>query len=114
MSRVDQINSLLREKLANLANKEVFLEHGLITISYVQCSPDLRHAKVGVSVLPENLSGTALKKLRRSSKALSSHLKKMLKLKYTPKLNWSIDKQERQAADIDQVIKQAKNSSDYF
>ncbi len=95
MSRIEQINELLRSQLANLINQEVNLENGLITISYVECSPDLHYAKISISVLPENLTGSALKKLRQSSNQFSRDLKKELNLKYIPRFNWVIDNTEK-------------------
>ena len=92
MARIDKINSLLIKELADLVNKEIFLSDGLITVSFVECSPDLRHAKAGFSVLPEKLSNTILKKLQRKNKVFSRVLKKKLSLKSIPRLNWVIDK----------------------
>jgi ribosome-binding factor A len=106
MTRIDKINSLLIKELANLVNKEIFLPECLITVSFVKCSSDLRHARVGFSVLPEKLSYTVLKKLQRSNKLFSQVLKKKLSLKHIPKLNWVIDARETNAAKIEEILKQ--------
>lgn len=110
MSRIEQINELLRSQLANLINQEVNLENGLITVSYVECSPDLRYAKIGISVLPENLTGSALKKLRQSSNQFSRDLKKELNLKYIPRFNWVIDNTEKNAAEIEKTLAKIKEN----
>ncbi len=110
MSRIEQINELLRSQLANLINQEVSLENGLITVSYVECSPDLRYAKIGISVLPENLTGTALKKLRQSGNQFSRDLKKKLNLKYIPRFNWVIDETEKNAAEIEKTLAKIKEN----
>lgn len=110
MSRLDKINSLLIKELADLATKEVFLDNGLITISYVKCSADLRQAKIGVSVLPDNLAGTALRKLKKHNAMFSGYLKKKLNLKHIPKFNWIIDGREKHAAEIEKVLEQIKNN----
>lgn len=106
MSRIDKINSLLRKELANLVNREISLNNCLVTVSFVECSTDLRHAKVGISVMPENLSGTALKKLKKINKIFSQNLKRKLNLRYIPKFNWIIDERERNAAEIEKILKQ--------
>ncbi len=110
MSRINQINELLRSELANLINQEIKLDNGLITVCYVDCSPDLKNAKIGISVLPDNLSGTALQKLRKHSGLLRKTLNKKLNLKYIPKFNWIIDATEKNAAEIEDILKQIKNS----
>jgi ribosome-binding factor A len=104
MSRIDQINSLLLNELADLVNKEGILPDGLITITRIKTSPDLRYAKVSVSVLPDNQTGTALKNLRQKSSFFSGILKKKLKLKFIPKFSWEFDPTEKEAAKIDELI----------
>ena len=44
----------------------------------VECSSDLKEAKVGISILPDNLSKIALQKTRRRSSHLCQILKKMV------------------------------------
>ena len=51
--RTDQINDLLRSELSDLLREEVNdpRMHGLVTITRVDVSPDLRQARAYVSVL---------------------------------------------------------------
>lgn len=105
MSRTEKINGLLRSELANLISRDFDSDECLITITYVLCSSDLRYAKAGISVLPENKSGTALKNLRKHSSEFRNNLKKKLNLKYIPKINWIIDANERHALEIEEVLK---------
>lgn len=104
-TRMNRVNELLRAELAQLINQNISLQNGLITITQVKCSPDLKNATVMVSVLPDNITGTALKKLRQNSTILRNQLKTKVKLKYIPRLNWRLDPTERQADELEQVIK---------
>ena len=61
-------------------------------------------AKVSISVIPENLTGTALKKLKQNSKLFSGLLKKKLNIKYIPRFTWIIDDTERGAAVIEETL----------
>lgn len=108
MSRINQINELLRGELANLINQEITIEDGLITVSYVNCSPDMRNAKIGVSILPDRLFGSALKELKKHSSRFYQILKKKLNLKYIPKFHWVIDNTEKKAAEIEKILEQIK------
>lgn len=105
MSRIDKINELLRIELANLINREGLLHEGLITIIYVDTSPDLNRAKIGISVLPDKFAGTALKKLRANTSSFSNSLKKKLKIKTIPKFTWIFDNTEREAEKIEEIFK---------
>lgn len=107
--RLEQLNDQLREELAYLITKESPLQDGLITVSYVECSPDLKYAKISVSVLPEKFAGTALANLRRLSSLFSQELRKKLKIRQIPRFNWAFDPTESKAAVIEEVIKKIKD-----
>lgn len=106
--RIKQVNELLRGELARLISQEIQLPGGLITVCYVECSPDLKEAKIGISVLPDNLSKIALQKTERRSSHFCQILKKKLSLKYIPKFTWLIDETEKNAAKIEEILKQIK------
>jgi len=102
--RIIQINDQLRREIAGLIAREIALEDGLITITRVSCSPDLRAAKVFISVLPTNHSGSALSLLKKHNSLFKSELRKKLRIKFIPKIFWAIDERERYAAEIDKVF----------
>ncbi|MDP2736639.1 MAG: 30S ribosome-binding factor RbfA [bacterium] len=106
--RIEQLNEQLKEELANLIIKEVPLENGLITVSYVICSPDLKYAKVAISVLPEKFAGTALAGLRKHNSTFSQNLRQKLKIRQIPRFHWVLDTTESKAAEIEDIIKQIK------
>lgn len=104
MSKLPRINELLHEELALAVNRYVELENALITITYVECSPDLKQAKVGVSVLPDNLAGTALRKLTAATSQLIPVLRQRVKLRKLPHLIWEFDATEKEAGKIEKLI----------
>jgi len=104
MSRIDKINELLQSEIAQIINQEIFLKDSLITISYVDCSPDLRNAKVGISVLPDHHFGSALSKIRKNKGLLRKSLAKKLKIRQLPKIHWVIDPSQKNASEIEALI----------
>ncbi|KKR14867.1 MAG: Ribosome-binding factor A [Candidatus Falkowbacteria bacterium GW2011_GWA2_39_24] len=106
MSRTDQVNSLLQQELANLLQQYVQIDGVLLTITGVDCSPDLRRAKIGISVLPDQYYGTALTELRTKTKLLRQRLAGRVRLQFIPKLFWQIDNTEKEAAKIEEVLAQ--------
>lgn len=112
MARMDQVNELLKAELSALISRDSLLDSGLITISYVDCAPDLKTAKIGVSILPENITGTALKKLRSSSSSFSKRLRKKIRLKIIPKFRWEVDTTEREVEEIDDVFFKINNEEE--
>lgn len=109
MAKLDQVNELLKQELAQAVNREIGLQDTLITVTFVDCSPDYKYARVGVSVLPDRLAGTALKKLKASSGLLSNILIKKTKLRRIPHFNWVFDATEREASKIEELIKEIED-----
>jgi len=104
MANNNRINELILEELAAAVNREVGVENALITITYVECSPDLKQAKVGFSVLPDNLTGTALRKLTAATSQIVGILKTRIKLRKMPHLIWEFDSTEKEASKIEKLI----------
>ncbi len=104
MSKIERINDLILEELAKAVNREVAVENALITITYVSCSPDLKQAKIGFSVLPDNLVGTALRKLTGATSQLVGILRTRTKMRKLPHLVWEFDATEKEASKIERLI----------
>lgn len=109
MSKIERTNELIKAELATALSRQAILEDALITVTYVECSEDLKQAKIGVSVLPDRLAGTALRKLNSSTHILVGEIKKRLKLRRLPKFVWEFDASEREADKIEKLIKEAKS-----
>ena len=99
--KIERLNEQLKSELANLIIKEINLNNGLITVCFVNCSTDLKHAKVAVSVLPDKFTGTALSGLRKHSFGFSQILRQKLKIRQIPRFHWTVDKTESRAAEIE-------------
>jgi ribosome-binding factor A len=104
MAKPGQVNEILQVALAEVINRELELPNALITVYYVKCSQDQKYATVGVSVLPDSLRGTALKKLRQKSGVLADSLRKKISLRRVPKLRWLVDATESQAQVVEDII----------
>lgn len=103
--RIEQLNEQLKNELANLIIKEINLNNGLITVCFVNCSTDLKHAKIAISVLPDKFGPSVLKKMRKLSGSFSRELKNKLTIRQIPKFHWLLDTTESQAAKIEEIFK---------
>ncbi len=102
--RIEQVNELLRSELSLLIARDLTLKDCLITISFVQCTANLQHAKINVSVLPDYKAPSVIKTLKKHSGQFSSALRKKIKIRQVPKFYWAIDETEKNAAVIEQAI----------
>ena len=104
MSKIAQTNELLHRELATAINQVLEWPEALITIVYVDCSADLQTARIGISVLPDKLAGTALKKLKAASGRFAKLISHNTRLRKAPKLWWEFDDTERRAAELEEVF----------
>ena len=96
-NRIGRINEEIQRELANLIRtvKDPRV-HGLVSITAVETTPDLRYAKVHVSVLDKSDVKQVVKGLKSAAGYLRRELGRALQLRYTPELQFveddSIDK----------------------
>jgi ribosome-binding factor A len=116
--RTSRVNDLLREELSELLLREVKdprVEHGLVSITEVQVSPDLRHAIVYVSHLgDETERAEVLLGLQHAAHFLHNELVRRLKMRIVPELVFrfdpSIERGARLASLIHEVSEQTRTS----
>ena len=91
--RTDRIDELLRQEIGSIVTREVADPRvGFATITKVETTPDLRHAKVWVSVIgqPKERSAT-IAALSRAMPFVRRELGKSLRLKRIPDLHVELD-----------------------
>jgi len=107
--RIEKINEIIRQQLGQFIIKEIEMPPNcLVTITSVETSADIRYCKVFITVLPENMRGTALEILQKNSLLLHNLLKGSLSTKFVPNLKFQIDEQEVFAAKVDKILDEIK------
>lgn len=96
VKRMDRINVLLRRAIGE-ALYQVFagetIDLAAITVTQVDCAPNLRNATVMVSVYGhEDQRTRMITHLSRKAKDLQSIINRDLTLKYTPRLTFKLDR----------------------
>lgn len=90
--RQDKISSLIQETLSNIFLQKILdPELGLVTITKTNVSPDLKIAKVYLSVYEKSKRQYALDHIESMKGYIRSELAKRANLRYTPELNFYID-----------------------
>jgi ribosome-binding factor A len=101
-----RLSDLVQQLVAEMVQRVVEFPDGLITISFIDLSGDGQEAKIGVSVLPVKLYGTALRQLRKKSVVIAQTIAKKCHLARVPKLIWLIDDTAELAAHLDKIMDQ--------
>ena len=92
--RTERVNSLIREELSALLREEMRDPRvgGLVTVTHVDVSPDLRHAVAFVSVLGTDEERTStMRALQHARPFLRRELAQRMRSKNTPDLEFRAD-----------------------
>jgi ribosome-binding factor A len=84
----------------------------MISITAVDTTPDLKYAKIYISVLDKSDSTQVLKGLKSASGWLRRELGRALQLRYTPELVWEQDDSITYGAKMLKLINSLEASSD--
>jgi ribosome-binding factor A len=103
--RCDRVADLVRAELSRLILQEMADPRTeLASITAVDVSPDLRHAKVHVSVLGDQGRAEAVEALQGARGFLRSRLAHELQLKHTPDLEFELDRGAEHSQRISQLL----------
>ena len=107
--RTDRLNEQLRQEITLLVRDEVRDPRvGLATITAVQTSPELDHAKVYFTALgDEDERKEILAGLRSASPFIRSQLSKRLHMRRVPELHFEMDRVLEEAARIERLLREA-------
>ena len=81
---------------------------GMLTITGVDVSPDLSHAKIFFTILDKQNLQTTLAGLKRSSGFLRSQLARRIKLYTTPELRFVYDESVERGDHLSRLIESTK------
>ena len=104
--RLRRVNEAVRQVLSDAITQDLKDPRvGFVTVTAVDVSPDLRHARVYVSVLGEDSAKEdSLTGLRAAHGYLQRRIAGELRLKHTPTLNFAIDDSIERGMRISELI----------
>ena len=107
--RPQKIADLMQRELSELLQREVRDPRvGMVTITSVDVSPDLSHAKVYFTILNNEKKDETTKGLQRAASFLRSQLSRRMSMYTTPELRFvydeSVERGDRLSRLIDSVI----------
>ena len=105
--RTRMVGDMLREELVDIVRREVKDPRlAFWSITHVEVPPDLRTARVYVSVLGTEQERTeTLAALRSASKFIRFHLKPRLRMRQIPDLEFRDDRTMEEADEITRVLR---------
>jgi ribosome-binding factor A len=106
--RRERVAALLQSAIADLLLRDVKDPRiGMVTVTGVDLSPDLKHARVYVAPFGDAAGGQrALSGLESARRYLQSQVGKRLKLRYTPELRFELDTSFDQADRMERLLRE--------
>jgi len=106
--RTDKVSSLIREELGAMISRE-YRDKGFITITDVQMTPDLKIAKIYVSVFgSDKVKQDTLDMLEEQKAHIRGYLGHTVRLKFTPSLQFYLDDTLDRAERINKLLRESQ------
>ena len=106
--RTDRVSAQLRRELGTLVQAAI-REHGLpfASVSDVEVTRDMAHAKVFVSALQSERAGEVVKGLKALAPELRYQLAQALEMRHVPELHFHYDDSADRGERIEQLLRDA-------
>ncbi|MFI4862413.1 MAG: 30S ribosome-binding factor RbfA [Phycisphaerales bacterium JB063] len=107
--RVEQVESTMRKALAQVLQRKISDPRirGLVSITQVDVSPDMKAAKVLISVMPQQYEKRTLAGLRAANRHIHGELKKLVAFRIVPHLDFRLDTSLKDSDEVFDAINQA-------
>lgn len=105
-NRMNKVDEELKKQIGTIISLELKDPHltGMISVTNVKTSTDLRSAKVYVSMINEKSKKENLAILKRSSGFIRSRIAKIVNLRTTPELIFMFDDSLEYGSRIDEIL----------
>jgi len=114
-ARVQRVSQLLKEEIAHLLEREVKDSRiGVVTVTDVEVSRDLKHAKVFVSAAGnDERKAEVIEGLSSAAGFVRSRLGRELRIRRVPELHFAIDRTQERAARIAELLSEVRSSEEH-
>lgn len=112
--RFERINEELKKEISHIISYELKDPSvtGLISVTKAKITPDLKYAKIYISILNSKNETETLEGLKKSSGFIRTQIAKKINLRITPELVFERDDSIEYGARIDSILKNLKNVDD--
>lgn len=104
--RMLRVNEVIKRELSSIVGREVSFEGTLVSINHVEVSPDLKSARVFVSVLGSEGGQSAIGKLESHRSVLQAELARRIKMKFTPHLLFHLDESIARGSRVMEILQE--------
>jgi ribosome-binding factor A len=106
--RTERVAGEIQKALSEIFREEFsHLYEGLLTVTIVRVSPDLRHAKIYLSIISKNDSKELmLQRIRKEAPHIRASLARELRLRHVPELMFYLDDTQEEVEHIERLFQE--------
>lgn len=112
--RVKRVSEQIKKEISDIVQNELKdprIKKGIISVTRVRISSDLRHAKVFVSIYgDETLKEEIIEGLKNASGFIRKHVGSRIRLRYIPEIIFELDESIEYGVNISELIKKVNLS----
>ncbi len=107
--KILSLNELLKKELGTILLEEFeFPQGSIVTITNVDTSPDLQHARVYTSIIPDEQAKEVLRILAKNVFKIQQALNEKLRMRPTPKIEWAQDQSMSNVMKVEELLERIK------
>lgn len=105
--RIEKVEKMIKQEISLIfLHKLQDSSFGIVTITNVKVTPDLRMAKIYISVFEKENRGSIMAKIDQVSHIIRSELASRINLRYVPELKFYLDDTIDYVERIEELIKE--------
>lgn len=106
-NRINRIDEELKKEISHIITYDIKNPNitGLISVTKVKVTPDLKYAKVYVSILNSKNTKETFANLKKASGYVRTEIAKRINLRITPEILFELDDSIEYGAKIDSILK---------
>lgn len=107
-NRMEKVNEQFKKEISSIIDQELKNPNitGLISVTKVKTSPDLKSARVYISLLNSKSKKNTLAGLKNAAGYIRTELAKRVNLRYTPELTFELDESMEYGSRIENILKE--------
>jgi len=109
--RIQKVAALLKREISVSVNENIPKEIGIVSITDVDLTQDLKDAKVYISFLDKSKENEIFQILDQKKAEFQKALGKKLTMKFTPKIHFLIDNYQEKIDKVEKLLEEIKNGS---
>ena len=113
-NRMQKVDEEFKRELSKIIDQDLKNPNitGLISVTKVKTSADLKNARVYISILGSKSKKNTLEGLKNATGFIRTELARRVNLRYTPELIFELDETLEYGSRIDNIIKELNTKKD--